>query len=47
MRDFMESMRSSGEHTGGPSAYGQREQRDFGNALDRWLAKIRRPTPRA
>ncbi|MGO2415948.1 MAG: YaiI/YqxD family protein [Cobetia crustatorum] len=43
MRDFMESMRSSGEHTGGPSAYGQREQRDFGNALDRWLAKVRRP----
>ena len=35
-RDFMEEQlaRSSGEHTGGPSAYGQREQRDFsGNAL--------------
>ncbi|MCO7232621.1 MULTISPECIES: YaiI/YqxD family protein [unclassified Cobetia] len=47
MRDFMESMRSSGEHTGGPSAYGQREQRDFGNALDRWLAKARRPRPGA
>lgn len=39
MRDFMETMRSSGVHTGGPNAFGQRERQAFANALDRWLAK--------
>lgn len=39
MRDFMETMRSSGEHTGGPKGYADADRREFANALDRWLAK--------
>lgn len=39
MRDFMETMRSTGEVHGGPSAYGQREKQAFANALDRYLAR--------
>jgi uncharacterized protein YaiI (UPF0178 family) len=39
MRDFMETMRSSGEHTGGPKGYSDGDRREFANALDRWLAK--------
>ncbi|SDM26579.1 hypothetical protein SAMN05661010_03801 [Modicisalibacter muralis] len=41
MRDFMETLRASGEHTGGPKGYGDVERREFANALDRWLAKQR------
>jgi uncharacterized protein len=41
MRDFMETMRSSGEHTGGPKGYTDADRREFANALDRWLAKNR------
>ena len=37
MRDFMETMRSSGIHTGGPSALGASEKQAFANHLDRWL----------
>ncbi|VAW87286.1 Protein YaiI [hydrothermal vent metagenome] len=37
MRDFMESLRSSGVQTGGPNVYGQRERQAFANALDRFL----------
>jgi len=40
MRDFLETMRSSGVQTGGPKALGPREIQDFANVLDRWLAKI-------
>ena len=39
MRDFMEEMRSSGEHTGGPKAYNQKDRQAFANALDRILSK--------
>lgn len=39
MRDFMETMRASGEHTGGPKGYSDADRREFANALDRWLAK--------
>lgn len=39
LRDFMETMRSSGEHTGGPKGYSDTDRREFANALDRWLAK--------
>jgi len=39
MRDFMETMRASGEHTGGPKGYSDGDRREFANALDRWLAK--------
>ena len=37
MRDFMDTMRSSGEHTGGPKAFSQRDKQNFANALDRLL----------
>ncbi len=38
MRDFMDTLRSSGERTGGPSAFSQRDKQQFANALDRILA---------
>lgn len=37
MRDFMDTMRASGEHTGGPKAFSQRDKQQFANALDRIL----------
>lgn len=39
MRDFMETLRASGEHTGGPKGYSDTDRREFANALDRWLTK--------
>ena len=39
VRDFMETMRSSGEHTGGPKAFSQRDKQNFANALDRLLTQ--------
>jgi uncharacterized protein len=40
MRDFMETMRSSGEVGGGPPALGPRDKQAFANALDRYLARV-------
>lgn len=42
MRDFMETLRSSGIQSGGPAAFSDRDKQQFANALDRWLAKQRR-----
>ena len=39
MRDFMDTMRASGVHTGGPAAFGQSERNAFANQLDRFLTK--------
>ena len=39
MRDFMETMRSSGEVSGGPPALGQKDKQAFANTFDRYLAK--------
>ena len=40
MRDFMDTMRSSGmEMGGGPAAYSQRDKQTFANSLDRLLAQ--------
>lgn len=39
MRDFMDSLRSTGVDTGGPAALGQSERKAFAAALDRFLAK--------
>lgn len=40
MRDFMDTMRSSGvEMSGGPAAYSQRDKQEFANNLDRFLTK--------
>ena len=39
MRDFMDTMRASGIHTGGPPALGQAERQQFANHLDRLLTR--------
>ena len=39
MRDFMDTMRSSGIQSGGPGKLGEVEKRQFANALDRYLAR--------
>jgi uncharacterized protein YaiI (UPF0178 family) len=39
MRDFMESLRSSGVDTGGPSAMSQGDRKAFANCLDRLLTR--------
>lgn len=39
MRDFMETMRSTGVQTGGPPPLSQRDKMEFANALDKFLAK--------
>ncbi|MDD5323169.1 MAG: YaiI/YqxD family protein [Methylococcales bacterium] len=38
MRDFMTGLRDTGQACGGPSAFGQRDNQAFANALDRFLA---------
>ncbi|KZN31422.1 hypothetical protein N483_06295 [Pseudoalteromonas luteoviolacea NCIMB 1944] len=37
MRDFMDTLRSSGVQTGGPPPLSQSEKQQFANCLDRWL----------
>jgi len=39
MRDFMETMRSSGIQSGGPPPFGAAEKQKFAKHLDKWLAK--------
>jgi uncharacterized protein YaiI (UPF0178 family) len=39
MRDFMDTLRGSGIHTGGPPPLNQTDRRNFANELDRLLAK--------
>ncbi|MFL0797686.1 MAG: YaiI/YqxD family protein [Cellvibrionaceae bacterium] len=39
MRDFMETLRSSGVETGGPPALNQADRQAFANELDKWLVK--------
>ncbi|MEM9487157.1 MAG: YaiI/YqxD family protein [Cyanobacteria bacterium P01_F01_bin.116] len=41
MRNFMETLRSSGVETGGPPALSNRDREAFANQLDRFLAKRR------
>ncbi|MDN3680019.1 YaiI/YqxD family protein [Vibrio tapetis subsp. quintayensis] len=41
IRDFMDTMRSSGIQTGGPAALSQTDRREFANHLDRILAKAK------
>ncbi len=41
IRDFLDTMRSSGIQTGGPCALSQTERREFANHLDKWLTKRR------
>jgi len=40
MRDFLDTMRSSGvDMSGGPAAFSQKDKQTFANQLDRFLAK--------
>ncbi|RUO59220.1 YaiI/YqxD family protein [Pseudidiomarina marina] len=41
MRDFMDTLRSSGEHTGGPPPLHQRDRMTFANELDKILSRIK------
>ena len=41
MRNFMDTLRSSGVETGGPNAFSQSDRQAFANQLDRFLAKSR------
>jgi uncharacterized protein YaiI (UPF0178 family) len=42
MRDFLDTMRSSGvEMSGGPAAFSQRDKQEFANNLDRFLTRSR------
>ena len=42
VRNFMDSLRSTGVETGGHAPYGSREKQAFANALDRVLTRARR-----
>lgn len=39
MRNFMDTLRSSGVETGGPAAFSQADRQNFANQLDRFLAR--------
>lgn len=39
MRDFMEDLRGSGVHTGGPEAFSHADKQAFANSLDKWLVR--------
>lgn len=41
MRNFMDTLRSSGVETGGPNAFSQSDRQAFANQLDRFLVKQR------
>ena len=41
MRNFMDTLRSSGIETGGPNAFSQSDRQAFANQLDRFLVKPR------
>lgn len=43
MRDFMDTLRSSGVHTGGPAPFTQRDRKAFAAELDTLLARNRGP----
>ncbi|WP_426607543.1 YaiI/YqxD family protein [Pantoea anthophila] len=42
MRDFMDTLRSSGVQTGGPAAMSARDRQQFANELDSWLRQQKR-----
>jgi len=44
MRDFMETLRSTGVDTGGQNAMNKTDRQAFANQLDRWLTKNRSST---
>ena len=44
MRDFMDTLRSSGVQTGGPATMSPRDRQQFANELDSWLTQQKRST---
>ncbi|MEJ5074060.1 YaiI/YqxD family protein [Scandinavium goeteborgense] len=42
MRDFMDTLRSSGIQTGGPDTFSQRDRQQFAAELDKWLLAVQR-----
>ncbi|GAB6070556.1 YaiI/YqxD family protein [Thiomicrorhabdus hydrogeniphila] len=44
MRDFMETLRSTGVDTGGQNAMNKTDRQAFANQLDRWLTKNKSAT---
>ncbi|NVD08712.1 YaiI/YqxD family protein [Vibrio sp. JPW-9-11-11] len=47
IRDFMETMRSSGIQTGGPAPLNQADRQQFANHLDKWLVHWQRAQKQA
>jgi len=43
MRNFMDTLRSSGVETGGPAAFNHADRQSFANQLDRFIARRRKP----
>ena len=39
MRDFMETMRESGQVTGGPAPYADKDKHKFASVLDKWISR--------
>lgn len=46
MRDFMDTLRGSGIHTGGPAALSPKDRQMFGQSLDKWLHLRRQKQPK-
>jgi len=44
MRDFIDTLRSSGVQTGGPATMSPRDRQQFANELDSWLTQQKRST---
>ena len=42
IRDFMDTMRASGIHAGGPSALSQKDRQNFANHLDRIINQVKK-----
>lgn len=43
LRNFMDTLRSSGVITGGPPAFNHADRQNFANQLDRFIARQRKP----
>ena len=41
MRDFLDTLRGSGEQSGGPPPFSQADRREFANQIDRLVAKAK------
>lgn len=41
MRDFMDTLRGSGIHSGGPPPLNAKDKQAFANHLDRWLTSVK------